>query len=108
MEQGKLSLAVPWFQEAATDLRYRESYKAWTNLGLLWGQQKKFKKAEEAFQKAIQEAPRQAIQAYYHLGKYFLEKGETEKARFVWKELQSYSPESSEGKKALSLLKELP
>ncbi len=68
MDADKYDEAPKYLMAAATDRLYRETYKAWTNLGLL-----KFKKGDyvhsEAFlNRAIQESPNKSCIAYHFRG----------------------------------------
>ncbi len=60
--------AVSPLMTAAQDPLFRDSYKSWTNLGILKFRLKEFNQAVFYFDRAILDAPQRACGAYYYRG----------------------------------------
>jgi len=68
MESGKSGEATEYLKRAAEDSLYRESFKAWTNLGILKYQLGEYAPSEQYFKRAVAEAPSRSCIAYHYLG----------------------------------------
>jgi Tfp pilus assembly protein PilF len=68
METGRTAEAIPHLQRAASNLVFRESYKADINLGILYYRAGKDALARKHLDHAILLAPQQACVAYYYKG----------------------------------------
>jgi Tfp pilus assembly protein PilF len=68
MESGRHEEAIPHLQKAASNLVFRESYKADINLGILYYRQGKDALSRKHLDHAILLAPQQACVAYYYKG----------------------------------------
>jgi Tfp pilus assembly protein PilF len=68
LEAGDYKDAVGPLNIAAKDPLYRESFKAWTNLGILNYRQNSFAQAENYLNRAVLDAPNQACIALYYRG----------------------------------------
>jgi type IV pilus assembly protein PilF len=80
MDAGRLQEALEPLKLAAKDALYRESYKAWTNLGILHYQKKEYDQAKEHWTQAILSSPSYACVAYYYRGLLFSEQGSLREA----------------------------
>ena len=77
MEQGKTEDAISRLLVAARDPLYRESYKAWTNLGILEYRRQNMDRARHYFDQAIVGAPLLACIAFYYRGNIYLKQSRT-------------------------------
>ncbi len=68
IDLGKFQEAVVPLEKAAQNPMYRESYKAYTNLAILFYKKNQFDKSEKAADNAISSASQQACIAYYYKG----------------------------------------
>lgn len=68
IENGKLIEAIPYLETAAKNPLSRESYKAWTNLGLVHYRLGDFASAQKMMDRAIEESPLNSCVAYYYRG----------------------------------------
>ena len=68
MDAKRYQEAVPFLTAAAKDSLYRDSYKAWTNLGILKYRLEEFHLASTYFDRAILDAPDRSCVAYYFRG----------------------------------------
>jgi len=75
MDQGRSEEALVPLNLAAHDSLYRDSYKAWTNLGILYYQKKEYDRAKEHLNQAIVSGASHACVAYYYRGLVFFEQG---------------------------------
>ncbi len=75
LDQGRYDEAEKPLMVAATNPLYRDSYRAYTNLGILYYRKEDDKKSEDALSKAIQESPTLSCIAYYYMGHIHLKNG---------------------------------
>jgi type IV pilus assembly protein PilF len=68
IEVGKYDEAQAPLKVAAGDPLYRESFKAWTNLGMMSYRVADYEQSGAYFNKAVLDSPNQACIAYYYLG----------------------------------------
>jgi Tfp pilus assembly protein PilF len=68
IDAGKYEEAEKPLKVAANDALYRDSYKAWINLGILKYRRNDLVQSELYLNHAIQDAPSQACIAYYYRG----------------------------------------
>ncbi len=68
IEAGKYSEAIPPLERAAQNSLSRESYKAWTNLGIVQYRLGDLKQAEKMMDRAVEESASSACVAYYYRG----------------------------------------
>ena len=68
IDTGKYSDAIEPLKKAANDPLYREAYKSWTNLGILYYRQLDNKKAMTNLNAAIENSPELSCIAYYYRG----------------------------------------
>ena len=68
VDLGRYNEAVAPLLKAAHSPLYREAYKAWTNLGILYYRKGDWAKAGENFERAIQQGGENACIAYYYRG----------------------------------------
>jgi type IV pilus biogenesis/stability protein PilW len=68
IDAGRLDEAEAPLLKAGNNVTFRESYKANTNLGILYYRKNEFDKAEARFQKAINDDAANACIAYYYKG----------------------------------------
>lgn len=68
LDSGKYHEAEPPLVKAAKDHLYSESFKAHTNLGILYYRQGRYHESESQVNLAIQDAPEYACVAYYYRG----------------------------------------
>jgi len=68
MDDGQTSAAIKYLTLAASDILYRDAYKAQTNLGILNYRQGRFNKSLEYLNRAILSSPVLACVAYYYRG----------------------------------------
>lgn len=68
MDSGKPQEAIPYLQKAARDTLYRDSYKPYSNLGILHYRRGEFAKAMTYLDKAISQGQGTACVAYYYRG----------------------------------------
>lgn len=68
LNAGKYDEAEQYLKLAAHDSLYRESYKAWTSLGILNYKKSEYTLSKEYLNRAIQDAPEKGCIAYYYLG----------------------------------------
>ncbi|MBI3535215.1 MAG: tetratricopeptide repeat protein [Deltaproteobacteria bacterium] len=85
---GKLYLDLGMYSEAekplllaSEDSLYRDAYKAFTNLGILYYRKEEYKKAQTSLQKAVLELPQGACVAHYYLGHIQLYEGNLREAQ---------------------------
>lgn len=67
-ESGRMPEAIAQLKIAGADPLYRDSYKAWTNLGLIKYRQGDQSEAETFLSRAIQDSPMKSCVAYQYLG----------------------------------------
>lgn len=75
MDAGLPGEAIKPLMTSAEDPLYRESYKPWTNLGILYYRRGQLAHATQCLNRAIEAAPRQACIAFYYRGHIDLQKG---------------------------------
>jgi Tfp pilus assembly protein PilF len=75
VDSGRFNEAVAPLTKAAENSLYRDSYKAWTNLGILYYRKGDVAKAGNYFQKAIDNSRDEACIAYYYRGHLSLREG---------------------------------
>ena len=80
MEDGKLDEAIEKLYVAARDSLYRDSYKAWTNLGILEYRRHNLERARHHFDQAILSAPILSCVAFYYRGNIFFKQSRTSDA----------------------------
>lgn len=80
LDSGRNNEAEKPLLLAVADPLYRESFKAHTNLAILYYRQEHHQKSIEHLNKAIQEAPDVACVAYYYRGHIFLRAGQFRQA----------------------------
>lgn len=68
LSQGRYDEAMQPLMKAAKDPLYRDSYKSWTNLGVIKFQLGLFSESRNFFDRAIVDAPERACTAYYYRG----------------------------------------
>ncbi len=68
LDSGRLDEAEAPLVKAGNNAIFRESYKANTNLGILYYRKNDFVRAEARFQKAINDDPTNSCIAYYYRG----------------------------------------
>ena len=68
LEAGKFEEAIEPLSEAANDPLYNDTYKAWTNLGILKYRKSEFTLSARYFDHAVQDAPGRSCIAHYYLG----------------------------------------
>lgn len=68
LSQGRYDEAVAPLLKAARDPLYRDSYKSWTNLGVIKFQLGLYSESRNFFDHAIVDAPERACTAYYYRG----------------------------------------
>ena len=68
MDEGKYDEAIPFLVKSAKDPLYRDAYKPYTNLGILYYRTAKYPKAKEALDRAILSSRERACVAYYYRG----------------------------------------
>ncbi len=68
IETGKYDTAIPYLLNAAQDPLYRDTYKAWTNLGILKYRQGYYQQSKEFLDQAILANPLKSCIAYYYRG----------------------------------------
>lgn len=68
LDAGRLDEAEPALKKAGDNPTFRESFKANTNLGILYYRKNDFARAEQRFQKAINDDPANSCIAYYYRG----------------------------------------
>ncbi len=68
LDAGRLEEAEVPLKKAGDNPVFRESYKANTNLGILYYRKSNFEGAEQRFQKAINDDPTNSCIAYYYRG----------------------------------------
>lgn len=74
MDSGKHQEAIRYLELAANDSLYRESFKAWTNLGILKFRLEDYAQSEEFLNNAIKDSPLGSCIAYHYLGHISLKK----------------------------------
>ena len=80
VDTGKHKQAELFLKRAADDPLYSSAYKPFTNLGISYYRQNKFKEALFNFDKAIDASPHLACVAYYYKGHLYLKSNENIKA----------------------------
>lgn len=80
LEVGKYDEAIPPLKKAADDALNRESYKAWTNLGIISYKKGEFDNSKEYFNRAIEDSPSFSCIANYYLGHLEIRKKNFKKA----------------------------
>ncbi len=68
LDLGRYNEAEPPLIQASHDTLYRDAYKAYTNLGILYYRKENYKKSEESLNHAVTEFQKGACVAYYYLG----------------------------------------
>lgn len=68
MDVGKVEDAQVYLKRAASDALFRESYKAWTNLGILKYRAGDYLESEVFLKRAIQDSPVLSCIAHYYQG----------------------------------------
>jgi type IV pilus assembly protein PilF len=68
LEAGRDKEAMLNLSQAANDPLYSDSYKAWTNLGILKYKKNELTQSAKYFNHAIQDAPGRSCIAHYYLG----------------------------------------
>lgn len=76
LDSGRTAEAIPPLTRAAHDPYYSESYKPFTNLGILYYRQGDYVKSAQNLDRAVQASPIQSCHAHYYLGHIHLRKGE--------------------------------
>lgn len=71
ISSGQYDLAMVPLKAAAQDPLYRDSYKSWTNLGILKFGKREYNQALVYFEHAVQDAPTLACGAYYYRGQIY-------------------------------------
>jgi type IV pilus assembly protein PilF len=80
LDAGRIEEAEPFLTKAGDNPVFRESYKANTNLGILLYRKGDFDRADQRFQKAINDDPINACIAYYYRGHLVVRKGQVQEA----------------------------
>jgi type IV pilus assembly protein PilF len=80
LDSGRLAEAEPLLKKAGDNPVFRESYKANTNLGILYYRKKEFDLANQRFQKAINDDPTNSCIAYYYIGHLYVHKNQIPEA----------------------------
>jgi Flp pilus assembly protein TadD len=80
MDAGKRLEAEKVLIQPANDALYRESYRARTNLAILYQQRGDLAAAREQLDRAVNEAPRDACHAYYFRSQMELKEGQLREA----------------------------
>lgn len=75
MDAGKPGEAIKPLMASARNPLYHESYKPWTNLGILYYRRTELARATEYLNRAIEAAPQLACIAFYYRGHIDLQKG---------------------------------
>jgi len=68
LEAGKYEEAIAPLSQAANDPLYNDTYKAWTNLGILKYRKNDFNESAKYFDHAVLDAPGRSCIAHYYLG----------------------------------------
>lgn len=68
LEAGNYEEALEPLREAANDPLYNDTYKAWTNLGILKYRKNEFVQSAKYFDHAVLDAPGRSCIAHYYLG----------------------------------------
>jgi type IV pilus assembly protein PilF len=68
LEAGKYEEAIAPLSEAANDPLYNDTYKAWTNLGILKYRKNEFTQSAKYLDHAVLDAPGRSCIAHYYLG----------------------------------------
>lgn len=68
LDAGRLEEAEPPLKKAGDNPTFRESFKANTNLGILYYRKNEFERADARFMKAINDDPTNSCIAYYYRG----------------------------------------
>ena len=68
LDQGKFELSEKFLKLAANDLVFRDGYKAWTNLGILYYRNAKYNQASDALDAAVSVGGPDACLAHYFRG----------------------------------------
>jgi len=80
LDTGRYAEAKATLITPAKNALYRDSFKAWTNLGIISYRQNDIIEAEKQFTNAIDQAPAQACIAYYYRGHIGLKTGKVNQA----------------------------
>ncbi len=80
LDTGRYADAKAILAAPAKNALYRDSFKAWTNLGIISYREGEIVEAEKQFTHAIDQAPAQACIAYYYRGHIGLKKGQLQQA----------------------------
>lgn len=75
MDAGKPDEAIKPLTASAENPLYHESYKPWTNLGILYYRRTQLARASQCLNRAIEASPQLACIAYYYRGHIDLQKG---------------------------------
>jgi len=76
LDLGRYDEAAPLLLKAAHSPYFREAYKSWTSLGILYYRKGEISKASEDFEKAVQGGGERACIAYYYKGHLKLREGD--------------------------------
>lgn len=80
LDQANYAEAETYLKRAASDLRFRDGYKARTSLGILYYRRGEYSKSRQELDRAILDEPQQACIAYYYRGHIELKDGQMESA----------------------------
>lgn len=80
LDAGRVDEAEAPLRKAADNPTFRESFKANTNLGILYYRKGDFDRADARFQKAINDNPTNSCIAYYYQGHLLARKSQIEEA----------------------------
>jgi type IV pilus biogenesis/stability protein PilW len=84
LDAGRLDEAQAPLQKAGDNPVFRESFKANTNLGILYYRKGDFAHAEQRFQKAINDDPTNSCIAYYYRGHLLVQKNDLAEAEKLY------------------------
>lgn len=80
LDAGRFEEAEPLLAKAGDNPVFRESFKSNTNLGILYYRKNEFERADQRFQRAINDDPVNSCIAYYYRGHLFVRKNQIPEA----------------------------
>jgi Tfp pilus assembly protein PilF len=107
LDAGRLDESEPLLMKAGDNPTFRESFKANTNLGILYYRKNDFDRADLRFQRAINDDPADSCIAYYYRGHLLVRKNQISEAeKYYERSTQKQCAAFADGHLAVGMMNE--